>query len=222
MYISNRKQDLQASRRTEYIMDALYAMLGWAAWRPHEADLDKRGVDVVLRMPGAQAGLLVDEKAATRYWDRPLETYACELTCTRTRNGYGWFAKENNGYMVNTHLVLIWVRALEKELIHVSSLRFLVVSKYDLQKYFEFAVGMTQKDDTKAFLANLPWDRNDRYTVNEDLALIKCDICPEYPVNAIFSRDVLEKLAMYSGDFSRFEVRDALRDARTAAGNLEK
>lgn len=214
MYVSNRKQDVMTNRRVEYIMDSLYAMLGWSYWRPHEVEWDKRGVDVVLQIPGTIGKLWVDEKAAVRYWDKPLNTYACELTCTSTKNGYGWFAKENNDYMVNTHLVLIWVRALEKELIHISSLRFLVVNKHDLQKYFMLATGMTEKDDTKEYLEGLSWDDSGRCVINEHLTLKRCDIYPEYPVNAIFSKEILEKLSVEGGDFSRFSVRDALRSAR--------
>lgn len=217
MYISNRHQDLTANKRMEHIMDSIYSLLGWSAWRPHVPEWDKRGIDVVLQIPGSSSKLWVDEKAATRYWNRNLDTYVCELTCDRTKNGYGWFAKENNGYMANTHLLFIWVKALEKELIHISSLEFMVVNKHDLQQYFMLASGMTTEDDTKEYLQTIEWDEEEKCRINEDLYLKRCDIFPEYPVNAIFSKAILERLAIEHYEMSRFDVRDALREAKEKA-----
>lgn len=214
MYYSNRRQDVVVSQRVEYIMDSMYSMLGWESWRPHNKEWDIHGIDVILSLPGMSQKLWVDEKAATKYWNRDLNTYACELSCKTNKNGYGWFAKENNGFMMNTHLLLIWMRALEPSLRHISSLEFMVINKHDLQKYFMLATGMQETDDTLEFLEHIQWNDQKRYVVNEDLALRCSDIYPEYPVNAVFSKEILKKLAIDGGTFSRFEVRDALREAR--------
>lgn len=116
--------------------------------------------------------------------------------------------------MLNTHIIFIWVKALEKELIHISSIRFLIVDKHILQKYFEMAVGLNVDEDTKTYLGRLEWDENGKHIINEDVYLKKCDIYPEFPINVIFSESILRYLADEHFELSRFEVRDALRAAK--------
>ena len=176
-------------------MSAVYAKFGWQGLRPCNSELDKRGIDIVLKT--GDETILADEKAATSYWNRDLKTYSCELSCERTKGGYGWFAKESNSYMLNTHIIFIWVKALEKELIHISSIRFLIVDKHILQKYFEMAVGLNADEDTKTYLGRLEWDENGKHIINE-----------------IFSESILRYLADEHFELSRFEVRDALRAAK--------
>lgn len=212
MRVSNRRKDLAASKRMEQVMSAVYAKFGWQELRPCNSELDKRGIDIVLKT--GDETILADEKAATSYWNRDLKTYSCELSCERTKGGYGWFAKESNSYMLNTHIIFIWVKALEKELIHISSIRFLIVDKHILQKYFEMAVGLNVDEDTKTYLGRLEWDENGKHIINEDVYLKKCDIYPEFPINVIFSESILRYLADEHFELSRFEVRDALRAAK--------
>ena len=212
MRVSNRRKDLAASKRMEQVMSAVYAKFGWQELRPCNSELDKRGIDIVLKT--GDETILADEKAATSYWNRDLKTYSCELSCERTKGGYGWFAKESNSYMWNTHIIFIWVKALEKELIHISSIRFLIVDKHILQKYFEMAVGLNADEDTKTYLGRLEWDENGKHIINEDVYLKKCDIYPEFPINVIFSESILRYLADEHFELSRFEVRDALRAAK--------
>lgn len=212
MRVSNRRKDLAASKRMEQVMSAVYAKFGWQELRPCNSELDKRGIDIVLQT--GQETIWADEKAATSCWNRDLKTYSCELSCNRTKNGYGWFAKENNPYMLNTHIIFIWVKALEEELIHISSVRFLIVDKQVLQKYFESAVGLPADEDTKTYLNKLKWGEDGKYIVNDDLYLKKCNIYPEFPINAIFSESILRRLAVGYFELSRFDVRDALREAR--------
>lgn len=212
MRVSNRENDIIASKRMEQIMSAVYAKFGWQGLRPCNSELDKRGIDIVLKT--GDETILADEKAATSYWNRDLKTYSCELSCERTKGGYGWFAKESNSYMLNTHIIFIWVKALEKELIHISSIRFLIVDKHILQKYFEMAVGLNVDEDTKTYLGRLEWDENGKHIINEDVYLKKCDIYPEFPINVIFSESILRYLADEHFELSRFEVRDALRAAK--------
>lgn len=117
--------------------------------------------------------------------------------------------------MLNTHMIFIWVKALEKELIHISSIRFLIVDKKILQKYFELVAGLlTTGEDTKAYLDKLQWDKEGKYIINNDLYLKKCNIYPEFPINVIFSESVLRRLADEYFELSRFDVRNALREAK--------
>ena len=212
MRVSNRENDIIASKRMEQIMSAVYAKFGWQGLRPCNSELDKRGIDIVLKT--GDETILADQNAAPSYWNRDLKTYSCELSCERTKGGYGGFAKESNSYMLNTHIIFIWVKALEKELIHISSIRFLIVDKHILQKYFEMAVGLNADEDTKTYLGRLEWDENGKHIINEDVYLKKCDIYPEFPINVIFSESILRYLADEHFELSRFEVRDALRAAK--------
>lgn len=211
---SNRRFCEKVNRRINYVMDSLYARLGWTAWRPNVETWDKRGIDVVLRRPGSDKMLWVDEKAATTYWNRDLHTFACELTCNSTSTGYGWFAKEENDFNRTSHLGLIWVRALEPECIRISSLTYRIINKSDLQNYFLLATGMNSSDETKEFLASLHYDDRGRCVINEDLTIKRCNISPEYPTVAIFSENILSRMSIFERSFNRFEIRDSLNEIR--------
>lgn len=211
---SKRTFNEKVNERMNHIMDAMYAKLNWTAWRPEVSEWDKRGIDVILRRPGSDKMLWVDEKAATSCWNRNLNTFACELTCNSNVSGYGWFAKEQNDYYRNTHLGLIWVRALEPECIHISHLTYRVINKADLQNYFLLATGMMKSDNTKEFLDSLTYDQYGKCKINDDLTIKRCNLMPEQTVVAIFSENILSRMCIFEQQFSRYEVRDALREAR--------
>lgn len=217
MTYSNRAEDLVANKRMQKVMNAIYNMLGWDIWRPNITEWDMRGLDILLKRPGDSANLWVDEKAATKYWDKDIQTFACELTTKNNQYQYGWFANESNDYLVTTHLLFIWVRALEKELIHISSLRFLVLNKHDLQKYFSLVTGLTPEQDTKKYLAGITWDAYGKHKINDDITLKRSALYPEFPVNALISKRMLEKLAVDGGEFTRLNVRDALREYKNVS-----
>ena len=211
MVYEDRGKDLAINRRMSKVMDAIYKMIGWNTWRPNIKDWDKHGLDILLKRPGDDRNLWVDEKSATKYWNRDLQTFACELTTDNNGRGYGWFAKENNDYLVTTHLLFVWVRALEEELTHISSLRFLLVDKHDLQTYFKLETGLASEQETKSFVNSLNWNKYNKCRLNEHITFAKSNISPGFPVNALIDRKILEKMAIDGGEFTRFDVRDALR-----------
>lgn len=159
MKFSQRKIDKERESRVRYILDAIYATEGIAYWRPEDLEFDKRGVDVVLKSEKSDNLLWVDEKCATHYWDKPLETYSCELTCQKNKRHLGWFAEEANNFYGTTHYMFAWIRTLEPELIHVSSLELCMVSKHDLQTYFRMAIGFSSGTPTADIIQHLKTKR---------------------------------------------------------------
>lgn len=132
MKFSNRKSDESVDKRVQFLLDSIYEKEGFRCKRPNDEKIDKRGVDIMLHSPNTDSILWVDEKCATHYWDRNLDTFSCELTCNRTKDHLGWFAQERNSYSATTHYMFVWVRALEQELVHISSLELALINKHDL------------------------------------------------------------------------------------------
>ena len=84
MKFSNRKSDESVDKRVQFLLDSIYEKEGFRCKRPNDEKIDKRGVDIMLHSPNTDSILWVDEKCATHYWDRNLDTFSCELTCNRT------------------------------------------------------------------------------------------------------------------------------------------
>lgn len=209
MKFSNRKSDESVDKRVQFLLDSIYEKEGFRCKRPNDEKIDKRGVDIMLHSPNTDSILWVDEKCATHYWDRNLDTFSCELTCNRTKDHLGWFAQERNGYSATTHYMFVWVRALEKELVHISSLELALINKHDLQTYFRLSADCNADTPTSEVITKL-FGQNPVVEVNKNLKVRKCEIFPEFPVNAIFSKELLLDMAIWSKTYDRFEVRDAI------------
>ena len=209
MKFSNRKSDESVDKRVQFLLDSIYEKEGFRCKRPNDEKIDKRGADIMLHSPNTDSILWVDEKCATHYWDRNLDTFSCELTCNRTKDHLGWFAQERNGYSATTHYMFVWVRALEKELVHISSLELALINKHDLQTYFRLSADCNADTPTSEVITKL-FGQNPVVEVNKNLKVRKCEIFPEFPVNAIFSKELLLDMAIWSKTYDRFEVRDAI------------
>lgn len=184
MKFSNRKSDESVDKRVQFLLDSIYEKEGFRCKRPNDEKIDKRGVDIMLHSPNTDSILWVDEKCATHYWDRNLDTFSCELTCNRTKDHLGWFAQERNGYSATTHYMFVWVRALEKELVHISSLELALINKHDLQTYFRLSADCNADTPTSEVITKL-FGQNPVVEVNKNLKVRKCEIFPEFPVNAM-------------------------------------
>lgn len=169
-------------------------------------------MDVVLKSGKSDSLLWVDEKCATHYWDKALNSYSCELTCQKNSNHLGWFAEEANSFYGTTHYMFAWVRALEPELIHISSLELCMVAKHDLQAYFRMTAGFSAGTPTGEIVTSL--FSTERIAHVGALKIKQCNICPEFPVNVIFPKDLLVQMSTWHRVYSRFDVRDALRMAK--------
>lgn len=209
MKFSNRKSDESVDKRVQFLLDSIYEKEGFRCKRPNDEKIDKRGVDIMLHSPNTDSILWVDEKCATHYWDRNLDTFSCELTCNRTKDHLGWFAQERNGYSATTHYMFVWVRALEKELVHISSLELALINKHDLQTNFRLSADCNADTPTSEVITKL-FGQTPVVEVNKNLKVRKCEIFPEFPVNAIFSKELLLDMAIWSKTYDRFEVRDAI------------
>lgn len=200
MKYSDRKADIAIDRRVEDILNHIYKELGLNFSRTDKS-LDLRGVDCLMKIPGSEQDICVDEKCATHYWNVDLKTYSVELLCNATKTGLGWFAPEENGFYYTTHYMFVWIRAKEKTLEHIESVELMLVDKKKLQKRFLAEVGVHNNKTTREIVQEVMTDYRgkevDYFRVCPDITLRKCDICPEYPVNAIISKDLLDSMSVW-------------------------
>lgn len=212
MIISNRKQDVRCSVRMEQILDAIYDAENLTVWRPQDSEIDQRGVDIAIHSSKEDTWYLVDEKCATAYWNKELNTYSCELTCAKTKDRLGWFAVEENKYKLTTHYMFVWVRALEPELKRISSLELCLVDKKKLQEFFYLETSCPIGTPTTELLQKLLPDFS--VNISQNVKIRKSNIFPEFPVNVIFSKELLINMSCWHKTYTRFQVRDALRAAK--------
>lgn len=205
-YNAARRADIRASERMEDVLDGIYKMLGWKFQRT-EAALDIHGVDVIMQNPvDPRYGMYVDEKTATRYWNRDLGTYCCELTNDCNRSGAGWFAPEQNSFYKTTHLEFVWVRSEDAELRRITNVEIMLVKKKDLQNLFIDLVGKENlKDGTVAFCKRALANTN-RIELAPGVVLKKNLYGPEKSVNVIFSKEILASIALYARKFRSSEI----------------
>lgn len=207
---TNRRSDEFATARMERVLDALYRYAKIGFYRT-DANLDVHGVDVILSGVGKYRQMMVDEKCAIKYWDKELTTYSCELTCSTNKagDGYGWFAQENNDYMRTTHYAFVWLKANDSSLRHVNEVELVIVSKHDLQAYFQ-QVCNPEGRETKALIGDL-LRSSDRVTISEDVKLVRCTrLQPEEPVNVLFSKALLMGMATASYHFTEKDINTAV------------
>lgn len=205
-YDAGRRADISASERMEQVLDGIYKMLGWKFQRT-DRSLDIQGVDVIMQNPvDTRFGMMVDEKTATRYWDRELSTYCCELTNDCNRSRAGWFAPEQNSFYKTTHLEFVWVRSEESELWHITSVELMLVKKKDLQNYFVSLVGKENLKDGTAAFCELALRNSNRIELAPGVVLKKNLYGPEKSVNVIFSKEILAQVAIFARKFEGSEI----------------
>lgn len=210
MKYSNRQHDINIDSRVRYILDSIYNFENIHYIRAPNRNFDIHGVDVIMRSKRTDSLMWVDEKCATHYWDKDLNTFSCELTCSKTKNGLGWFAQENNPFSSTTHYMFVWVRASEQGLIHLDSVEFMIVNKYDLQKYFNLCVGCDNNISTTELIDKV-LGNNKWIQFNSDIKIKRCDIYPEFPVNVIFSKELLQNLSIWHKIYSKDYINEVMK-----------
>lgn len=198
-YTNARQKDVSISRRMEDVLDDLYRRMGWKSTRT-DSELDLRGVDTILDIPG-KGSLMADEKVAARYWDRDLPTYCCELTCDTNRSGLGWFSPEQNGFYATSHYVFVWVRAKDPNLENLTKLEMAIVDKKSLQIFLCDTIG----DDllfrnTRAFCSKVLRFGN-RAELAPGITIKKNERGPEFSTNILFDRGLLKEKAIFNKQF---------------------
>jgi hypothetical protein len=196
MDYSDRFSDIELNRKVENVLDKIYKSEGIRYVRSCHQD-DLRGVDLYIFSPN-DCSLIIDEKCATKYWDKELSTYSLELKCDSTKTGLGWFAPEENDYYLTLQYMFIWLRANDPNLSEITSVELALVDKHALQQYVLSELGSrpglsTEKLCDEYFSGS---DRN-RIVINSDLRLVRSEIAPEWPVNAVLSKKKIKEFAIW-------------------------
>ena len=197
---SNRNHDVVVNRKLERVLDAIYKHEGMHFVRT-DKESDIRGVDFYVFDPRGGT-LIVDEKAAAKYWNRPLETYSLELTCESTKNGFGWFAPEENDFFMTLQYMFVWVRAENEDLENIQFIELALVDKGTLQNFVMKELRERPDETTDEICQRIFAGGDEKVVINDDLKMVRCDIAPEWPINAVVSKKVLKDLAIWSKTYS--------------------
>lgn len=206
-----RKEDMAISDRMDYILDAVYMGLKIQHQRTKKEKKSSRilqinGVDTIINGIGNTVfanALWVDEKSANHYWNRPLDTFAFELSSKNNPEHKGWLLIPN----ATTHYMLIWPRATNKYLDHILSLELMLVSKQDLKRMITL-YSACKLEDMEAHIQ----PPTSLYIFNDDIKVVQSSQLWENPVNVIVSKRLLLSIATYHMVLSEVQISLLLKD----------
>lgn len=126
--------DMIKEKRISKKTDEILNRAGLKPERTEDMESQQAGCDFILQFKNRT--LIVDEKMNSRYWDRPMESYAIELENNGHKVGgnTGWFYNEN---AKTTHYLFVWIRATDSSLTHITKWEGMFVCKNRLEKLFE-------------------------------------------------------------------------------------
>lgn len=198
LYENNRVTDTKTSHEVEKFLDKYYT--GKIEFvRVTTKSLQFQGVDVIFKSTTGD-DMLIDEKCATDYIGKPLETFAFELKASSNKTGQrydGWLISNK---LRTTHYLICYINRAK-------------VNRYpkaeDLQ---EVEIMLINKEKILSYLENLGWTR--------DRLLAKCtlidagdttfgdieDGCKfaksihkiESPINILIPRQELRMMALHN------------------------
>lgn len=196
MEYSDRFSDMELNRKVEDVLDKIYKSEGIKYVRSSKQD-DLHGVDLYVFSPNGTS-LIIDEKCATQYWNKELSTYSLELTCESTKTGLGWFAPEENNYYLTLQYMFIWLRANSSDLSEITSIELALVDKYTLQQYVLSELGARPGMSTEELCEEyFGYSDRRRIVINNDLRIVRSEIAPEWPINAVLSKKKIKELAIW-------------------------
>lgn len=200
-YYHRRFGDTYKEQKLHVYFDAMYQLAGMDMVRVNDADHQRKGIDVMSR----DGTKLYDEKAAIKYWNRPLNTFCLELSSSNNKDGDGWLVNPNS---ITTHYNLVWVRSEDKDLNQLQRLDMAIVPKQNILNYLHNS-GIQSVDQIKQYFKDGKAIRskygNERYAFNPEITFFwSHNILPENPLNILISRERLyrlsEKLLIWTPD----------------------
>lgn len=195
--VGNFRNDLQAEQvLTSWLDEHLYPNIDATSTRVDDVDLQHAGVDLELERLNGET-LLVDEKATLHHLQRPLPTFAFELSYLR--NGeprIGWL---HDSKKVTTAYMLVWPRAKASKLTAASQLidaEAMLIRRRTLIS----ALNRESLDETRcAALAEMlrSTEHEGKFDLgNHDIWAYRSPAYDEAPVNLVIRRSWLAKLAI--------------------------
>lgn len=182
--MSNRVQDTLTSKEVEKFLDKYYYKGSSRVERVHDKKRQVQGIDVII-----DGKTFVDEKCATDYINRPLYTFALEISSVN-RNGErypGWFINEN---LATTHYLFCYINKcrvdVNPKMEDIMEMEAIYVEKKALLNVFE-----KENFDYEDLVLTNPKDRS--FFIN-GYKFVRSGQKAERPLNLIFGRERLRVL----------------------------
>lgn len=174
--------------------------------RVEDKERQLKGIDVIFNFKNKQ--YVCDEKAAIRYINKNLQTFAFELSFLGKNDKLieGWLISERK---VNNSFLCIWIDKADYDFIE------------DIDDIKEVEIALIDKQQLLNYLKQLGWNINKLHTKAEKLRNNEKENCgninkhgckfscsrylPEQPVNVIVAREKLKEISDYNQKFIVYE-----------------
>lgn len=147
-YLKRREGDEKGEKIIGAYLDAYLYPYITSTNKRNTYDKDKQYTGEDVWLTSGDTYMVVDEKAAIRYANRRLDTFAIELSL-KNRKGkefYGWFMDENQ---TSTDMSLIWVNSAQTDSDNVL---------VDSGSVYDVTVAIVDKDAIKKYLLERGWN----------------------------------------------------------------
>lgn len=204
-FSNKRKEDERMSAViSQFMDDEFYNKYTTDFERVDDHDRQVQGIDVIFECDGNR--YVCDEKAAIRYVNKNLTTFALELSFIDRGDAVhsGWLVDENK---INNSFMFIWPDEADNDVINdVCELRKVHAALIRKEKIIDYL-------NSKGWSLQLLSEKGQRMRLNENenagsiaengLKFVCSRRLAEQPVNVLLSRQTLDKLADKVIDFER-------------------
>lgn len=122
-----RIQDNKDNNILNTYLDNFYKKMGWDFERVFDETRQLQGIDVIFRSnKNSDSKILIDEKAATKFLNKKLDTFSFELYSENNRNKIGWLLNPN---IRTTHYAIIYPRSKNNDISKLDSLEWILIDK---------------------------------------------------------------------------------------------
>ena len=207
---SNRAKDSELEKAIQKHYNLVYRINGIPYKRCDDTELQLKGQDLSFTAKSGQK--IVDEKCATNYWNKPLNTFAMEMSfdmCDRQtgepigKRYDGWFINPDN---ISTTYSLGYVKAKSQEDLSVGrleSFECIIVEKKAINDYLCKAFNVNDIYDAEEMFLDMIDDgtasQNDRggyfWKVNNDIKMVRSDNLAERPLNIVINKATIAKMS---------------------------
>lgn len=192
--LSDKQKEIKLMPLLDSFYDRTLALEGFTYERIKDSLLQIKGVDIIIR--NKEEEFYVDEKCAVRFFekDRQLKTYSFELFSLGNKNCDGWFC--NNNFYLTTHYCLFYPIADNQNLDNVLQLDMILVEKENLWDIVR-SFGFNDKEELIEYFHKHKdiTPMRDYCNINNTIKLVQSKTFREKPINIIFKREELERLA---------------------------
>lgn len=204
---SNRANDTKTEREVAAFLDEhLYSRdLFQDATRTDDRDSQVSGSDIVITVPSLGiSGGVVDEKAASSFWDRPgsIPTFALELSFINRAGGLneGWFTDDSKR---TEYYLFAWLNAKQRYFTkdEITWLEYALVRRKDIEDWLA-GQGLDRQGLRKrcAEIREVDFCRKE---FGKDYWFCYSKQLAEKPINIVIKKKVYLDLALLHGEFGK-------------------